>query len=53
MSNSRRLIVIVKIRLFDEAIWKRLLLAYAYSLYDQRRKVEAEETPVASEGGRG
>jgi len=34
--NSRRLIVIVKLRPFDEAAWKRLLIAYAYALYDKQ-----------------
>ena len=37
MPKSPRLIVIVKSRPFDEAAWKRLLIAYAYALYDQRK----------------
>ena len=38
MPNSRRLIVIAKLRPYDEATWKRLLIAYAYALYDLRKK---------------
>ena len=38
MPKSPRLIVIVKLRLYDEAAWKRLLVAYSYALYDQRRQ---------------
>jgi hypothetical protein len=52
VSNSHRLIIIVKSRPFDEATWKRLLVAYAYALYDQRRKEQAQEAPAAGEGGR-
>ena len=38
MPNSHRLIVIAKLRPYDEAAWKRLLIAYAYALYDLRKK---------------
>lgn len=48
MPNSRRIIVIVKLRPFDEAAWKRLLIAYAYALYDKQKRAK---TTVAAEGG--
>lgn len=48
MPNSPRLIVIVKLRRFDEATWKRLLVAYAYALYD-KRKENSFKVPGASE----
>lgn len=38
MPNSRRIIVIIKLRPFDEATWKRLLIAYAYALYDKQKQ---------------
>ncbi len=41
-SSNRRLIVIVKRRPFDEAAWKRLLIAYAYARYDQCKKQTAQ-----------
>jgi len=47
-NSSRRLIVIVKRRPFDESTWKRLLLAYAYALYDQQKKI-AELTAASEE----
>jgi hypothetical protein len=48
-TNSQRLIVIAKLRPFDEATWKRLLVAYAYALYDQRKQ-RADKTAETSEG---
>ena len=39
MPNSRRIIVVARLRPFDEAAWKRLLIAYAYALYDKQRKL--------------
>jgi hypothetical protein len=44
--TSPRLIIIARPRPFDEAVWKRLLIAYAYALYDQRgaRDKTAEAT---------
>ena len=51
MPKSPRLIVIVKQRPFDEAAWKRLLVAYAYAIYDRRRK-PVEPTVTAGEVGR-
>lgn len=39
MPNSRRIIVIAKTRPYDEAAWKRLLIAYAYALYDKQKKL--------------
>lgn len=49
MPNSHRLIVIVKHRPFDEAAWKRLLIAYAYALYDQRRNQQVQPEAAAGE----
>jgi hypothetical protein len=49
--KSPRLIVIVKLRPFDEAAWKRLLIAYAYALYEQRRS-PSQPTAGAGEAGR-
>lgn len=49
MPNSRRIIVIVKLRPFDEAVWKRLLTAYAYALYDKQKRTK--QVLVASEEG--
>ncbi len=34
--NNRKLVVIGKLREFDEEAWKRLLMAYAYYLHEQR-----------------
>lgn len=51
MQKSPRLIVIVKQRPFDEAVWKRLLVAYAYAIYDRRRK-SVEPAVTAGEGAR-
>jgi hypothetical protein len=47
VSKSPRLIVIVKSRPFDEVAWKRLLIAYAYALYDQRKQRATGTTPAA------
>jgi hypothetical protein len=43
--NSRRIVIIAKLRPFDEATWKRLLIAYAYALYDKRKR---QTKPVAA-----
>jgi hypothetical protein len=48
--NSRRIIVIVKLRPFDEAVWKRLLIAYAYALYDKQKRY-AKQAVTAEEAG--
>jgi hypothetical protein len=48
--NSRRIIVIAKLRPFDEAAWKRLLIAYSYTLYDKQRKLAAKAV-TADEAG--
>jgi hypothetical protein len=51
--TTPRLIVIVKRRPYDEAQWKRLLLAYACALYDRARlqtpKAAADAGEVGSE----
>ena len=46
MPKSPRLIIIVKSKPFDEAAWKRLLIAYAYALYDQRHQRTIKPTPT-------
>jgi len=53
VSNSQRLIIIAKLRPFDEALWKRLLVAYAFALYNQRREEQLQPKLTAGEGGRG
>lgn len=50
MPNSRRIIVIVKLRPFDEAVWKRLLTAYAYALYYEQKQ-RTKPVIAESEGG--
>lgn len=50
MPTTRRIIVIVRLRPFDEAAWKRLLTAYAYALYD-KQKQRAKNAIAAHEGG--
>lgn len=46
--KQRKIIVIGKVRTFDDEAWKRLLMAYAYYLHEQRvehkqRQDEAED----------
>lgn len=41
MHKKRKIIVVVKLRPFDEAAWKRLIMAYAYYLHEQH-EAEAE-----------
>jgi hypothetical protein len=48
-NRPRRLVIIVKRRPFDEAAWKRLLLAYAYAKYDQQKKKIAEPAAASEE----
>ena len=48
MSNSRRIIVVAKLRQFDEAAWKRVLIAYTYALYDKQR--QTKQAVQAGEG---
>jgi hypothetical protein len=48
VSNSRRIIVVAKLRPFDEAAWKRVLIAYAYALYDKQK--QAKQAVEAGEG---
>jgi hypothetical protein len=37
--KKRTLIVIGKLKAFDEDAWKRLLMAYAYYLHEQRTEI--------------
>lgn len=39
--KKRKLIVVGKVREFDEAAWKRLLMAYAYYLHEEQQRREA------------
>lgn len=48
MPTNRRLFVIAKFREFDEAAWKRLIIAYAYALYDQRQREQEREQKEAN-----
>jgi len=45
--NSHRLIIIVKPRKWDEAAWKKLLLSYAYALYELRKE-QSQPAPEAA-----
>jgi hypothetical protein len=38
MKKQRKLVVIAKLKDFDDEAWKRLLTAYAYYLHDERQK---------------
>lgn len=49
--KKRRLIVIGKVRAFDEEIWKRLLVAYAYYLHEQRSDRECSGANDHQSGG--
>jgi hypothetical protein len=51
MPPSPRLIVIVKRRSFNEATWKRLLVAYATALYDRNRAQAPIVTTTTGEAG--
>ena len=44
--NKPKLIVIGKVRDFDDEAFKRLIVAYAYYLHDQRPAMD-EDTPEA------
>lgn len=47
--TTRRIVVIAKLRPFDEMVWKRLLIAYAYALYDKQKR--AKQAVAAGGGG--
>ncbi|MGH3193076.1 MAG: hypothetical protein ACRDOL_38655 [Streptosporangiaceae bacterium] len=49
MPTTRRIVVIAKLRPFDEMVWKRLLIAYAYALYDKQKR--AKQAVAAGGGG--
>lgn len=56
--KKRKIIVIGRLKAFDEEAWKRLLMAYAYYLHEQRTehdKANAEEAsgvaPAAEQTG--
>ena len=44
LKKKRELIVIGKLKTFDQEAWKRLLMAYAYYLHEQR----SEHAPVTA-----
>jgi hypothetical protein len=52
LSNSHRLKVIVKLRPFDEAAWKKLLIAYAYAMHQRRNEQTQPQATEASEAAR-
>ena len=47
--KNRRIIVIGKVREFDEEAWKRLLMAYVYFLHEQRMQRAKAELDSAEE----
>lgn len=48
--KRQKVVVIGKVREFDDATWKRLLLAYAYHLHEQEMaQVEADQQALADE----
>ena len=48
--GNHRIIVIGKVREFDEEAWKRLLMAYAYYLHEQRmRQADDADNPNAED----
>ena len=49
MPNSHRIIVVARLRPFDEAAWKRLLIAYAYALYGQGKAAVKKKAVTARE----
>lgn len=51
MSPKPRLIVIAKRRPYDEAVWKRLLVAYANALHDRARAQAPTVPATTSEAG--
>ena len=50
--KKRTLMVVGKLKEFDEDAWKRLLLAYTYYLHEQRNETdESSRTEEEREGG--
>lgn len=49
--KKRKLIVIGKVRKFDEARWKRLLTVYAYYLHEQRLGASTQDHSSQQAGG--
>ena len=47
---KQRIIVIAKQREFNEEAWVRLLKAYAYALYDKRKREGEPHKGVGSQG---
>lgn len=43
--KNRKLVVIGKLKAFDEDAWKRLLTAYAYYLHEQRNQATGSRPP--------
>lgn len=55
MSKKKRTIIVVgRLKEFDEEAWKRLLMAYAYYLHEQRNEVPVPQPPEneSNAGGR-
>ena len=52
--KKRKILIIGKVRQFDEVAWKRLILAYAYYLHDEHTKqAEAAAAPHTDDAGGG
>jgi predicted component of type VI protein secretion system len=45
--KERRVFVVAKFREFDEAAWKRLLVAYAYALHNRRQAEKSHKEKQA------
>lgn len=50
MPKDRRIIVIARERTFDEAAWRRLLIAYAYALQEKQRRASEQGDSGGGEG---
>lgn len=42
MKKQRKVVVIAKLKGFDDEAWKRVLMAYAYYLHDERQKQRSD-----------
>ncbi|HKR82501.1 MAG TPA: hypothetical protein VJR27_05920 [Candidatus Saccharimonadales bacterium] len=52
MRKKRKILIVGKVREFDEVAWKRLILAYAYYLHDEHTKqAEAATAPHTDDAG--
>ena len=55
MHKKRKILVIGRLRPFNEEAWKRLIMAYAYYLHEEQQTAsngdDATEPPVTNDGG--